>query len=279
MTGTEQRARSASTSPKPIGVFDSGIGGLTVFKEIRRVLPNESIIYVADTAHVPYGEKSPEQIKSYALSICRYFMKRGVKMIVMGCNFSSSVALEDAQALCDVPVLGLIEDAARRAVKKTKNKKIGILATSGTVKAGAYQDAFSRISPRVKFYAKGCPEFVPLVESGILNGNKTFAAAKKYFPPLLKNNVDTVVLGCTHYPLLLPVLKTVAGKNVAFIDPARAMAKKVKAVLKKGNLLNTNVIAALRDEFIATGSDASLKNHGSLFLGFSIARVKKISLP
>lgn len=270
--------RSASASQKPIGVFDSGIGGLTVLKEIRRMLPDESIIYVADTAHVPYGEKNPEQIKSYALSICRYFMKRGVKMIVMGCNFSSSVALKDAQEKCDIPVLGLIEDAARQAVKKTKNKKIGILATSGTVNAGAYQNAFSRISPRVKFYAKGCPEFVPLVESGILNGSKAQAAVEKYFSMLLKNKVDTVVLGCTHYPLLLPVLKSVAGKNVVFVDPAHAIAKKVKSVLKNGNLLNTNVNEAPRDEFIATGSDASLKNHGSLFLGFPIARIKKITL-
>lgn len=273
MTGTRKRAQKASPE-KPIGIFDSGIGGLTVLKEIKKILPRESFMYVADTAHVPYGGKKPEQIKSYALSICRYLERRGVKMIVMGCNFSSSVALRDAQEKCRVPVLGLIDGAARKALQTTKNKKIGILATAGTVKASAYQKAFKHLSPQVKFYARGCPDFVPLVESGILNGDRTHAAAQKYLHGILKNNVDTVVLGCTHYPLLLPVLKEIAGKKITFVDPASAISKKVKAVLTRENLLNDSTRVKPHDEFIATGSDASLKNYGSLFLGYPIPRVK-----
>lgn len=261
-----------------IGIFDSGIGGLTVFKEIRRVLPNESILYVADTAHVPYGEKSAEQIKCYALSICRELERRGVKMIVMGCNFSSSVALKDAQEKCDIPVLGLIEDAARQAIRKTKNKKIGILATSGTIKAQAYQRALSQLDPRVCFVAQGCPKFVPLIERGILNGNETHTLAKKYLAAMIKYKTDTIILGCTHYPLVKEVLQSITLSDVQFVDPAVCIAKKVKAVLKKKNLLNPDENAKPYDEFLSTGSDASLKNYGSLFLGAPIPRVKKIIL-
>lgn len=278
VTETRTRARNVTTRKKPIGVFDSGIGGLTVFKEIRRILPGESILYVADTAHVPYGEKSPEQIKSFALSLCRYLERRGVKMIVMGCNFSSSVALQDAKAACHVPVLGLIEYAARTAAQKTKNNRVGILATAGTVKTKAYQRAIVRASPRVRAVAKGCPEFVPLIERGVLNGNETRRAAKKYLAPVLKHRADTVILGCTHYPLVKKVLYDITGSDICFVDPAACIAKKVKAVLKGNALLHPDESAKPRDEFIATGSGASLKNYGSLFLGNPISRVKKITL-
>lgn len=278
VTGTRRIVRKKSACRESVGVFDSGIGGLTVLKEIRKVLPNESILYVADTAHVPYGEKSPEQIKSFALSLCRYLERSGVKMIVMGCNFSSSVALQDAQAACRVPVLGLIVPAARTAAQKTKNNRVGILATAGTVKTKAYQRAIVHASPRVRAVAKGCPEFVPLIERGVLNGNETHRAAKKYLVPMLRHRADTIILGCTHYPLVKKVLCDITGSDVQFVDPAVCIAKKVKAVLMKESLLNPDENAKPSDEFLATGSVTSLKNYGSLFLGTPISLVKKITL-
>ncbi|SHM15761.1 glutamate racemase [Caldanaerovirga acetigignens] len=218
-------------SQKPIGIFDSGIGGLTVAKEIMNLMPWENIVYLGDTARVPYGSKSKETITRFAKEGVSFLMKQDVKMIVIACNTVSATCLEKLQDMLPVPVVGVIEPGARAAVKATKNRKVGVIGTERTVKSGAYERAIRAINENIAIFSRACPLFVPLVEEGWLENEVAYHTAKIYLAPLQKEGIDTLVLGCTHYPLLKPTLKKVMGDKVTLVDSALETAREVAAIL------------------------------------------------
>jgi glutamate racemase len=216
---------------KPIGVFDSGLGGLTVVKELMRVMPNEHIVYFGDTARVPYGTKSKDSIIQFSRENTGILLKHDVKMVVVACNSSSSYALDVLKDEFSVPVVGVIEAGAKKAVAATRNKKIGIVATSATIASRSYEKAILTADRTVKVFTRACPMFVPLVEEGWLNKGVTVSIAEEYLKALKKEGVDTLILGCTHYPLLKLTLKKVMGKSVTLIDSAKEIAYDVKDIL------------------------------------------------
>lgn len=219
----------------PLGVFDSGLGGLTVVRELRRVLPNERIIYLGDTARVPYGTKGPATVVKYALGCSRWLVKRQVKAIVIACNTVSAVAPEQLRVELDLPVLGVIEPGARAAVAATRTGRVGVLATSATTASGAYARAVSTMSTRCEVFSQAAPLLVPLAEEGWTDGEVPRLAARRYLEPLARAKVDVVVLGCTHYPLLRPVIEAEArelmGPEVKIVDSASAVAQETHAFL------------------------------------------------
>lgn len=219
------------SSPAPIGIFDSGIGGLTVFRAIRRLLPNESLLYVGDTARVPYGNKTAETVTEYSLQIAQWLVGQGVKVIVVACNTASAVALPALQSQLKIPVIGMIVPGAEAALAATQNKHIGVIGTRRTVASAAYETALTAVVPDVHITSQACPLFVPLVEEGILDGPIVTAIAEEYLAPLRRAAVDTVVLGCTHYPLLKPVLQKILGPKVTLIDSGEVAAVHVAALL------------------------------------------------
>ncbi|MCF4007431.1 glutamate racemase [Corynebacterium uropygiale] len=220
----------------PIGVFDSGVGGLTVARTIMDQLPGESIIYIGDTKHSPYGPKSLAQVRHYATGIADELVSRGCKMIVIACNTASSAFLRDARERYDVPVVEVIVPAVKRAVATTRNGKIGVIGTVGSITAGAYQDLFGA-SPNVEVYAQACPRFVDFVERGITTGPEILAVAKEYLQPLIEAGVDTLVLGCTHYPLLSGVIQLAIGEDVTLVSSSEESAKDVVRRLSDLDLL------------------------------------------
>ena len=221
----------------PIGVFDSGVGGLTVVKEIMNQLPDETIIYFGDTARVPYGNKSQETIVKYSRQIAQFLLKERVKAIVIACNTASAFALETLQKECPVPVLGVVKPGARAAAEVSANGRIGVIGTEGTVRSGLYGTYIREIRPEVSVYGKACPLFVPLVEEGLCEDEVTVLMAKRYLQPLLAESVDTIVLGCTHYPLLRGVVAQVAGPEVTLVNPAFETAKDLRELLTEKGLL------------------------------------------
>ncbi len=251
-------------SQLPIGIFDSGLGGLTVVKEVASLLPHENIIYVGDTARVPYGTKSPDTIRRYAQQIAFFLLNKKVKAIVVACNTVSAVALKNLRHL-PIPVLGVIEPGARAAVMTTNSLRVGVIGTPATMASHAYKLAIKRLSPRANVLEKACPLFVPLVEEGWGKHATTKQIAREYLGSLLKARIDTLVLGCTHYPLLKATLQAVAGKKVKLIDSAQETAKDVRQLLQKNNLLRKT--GASTKEFYVTDNPASFNRLGHQFLG------------
>lgn len=223
----------------PIGVFDSGLGGLTVVRALSQRLPKENILYVGDTARVPYGTKSPDTIRRYALQISFFLIQKKVKAIVVACNTASAVALKALKSL-PIPVIGVIEPGARAAVLQTSHLRVGVIGTPATVGSHAYKTAIHKYSPRAKVWEAACPLFVPLVEEGWVDHAVTRQVAKSYLAPLLKKKMDTLVLGCTHYPLLKDTLRSITGPRVKLIDSAEETAKEVAELLDKNDILNTD---------------------------------------
>lgn len=221
----------------PIGVFDSGVGGLTVAKEIMNRLPNEKLIYFGDTARVPYGNKSRETVTTYSRQIVEFLMGKKVKAIVVACNTASAFALETIRHEIPVPIIGVVKPGAMTASRITRNGRIGVIGTEGTVSSGLYTEYLKEISPDVTVFSKACPLFVPLAEEGWLEDEITEQVAARYLAELLEKNVDTVVLGCTHYPLLLNTISKVAGPEVSLVNPAYETACELERVLKEENLL------------------------------------------
>lgn len=256
----------------PIGVFDSGLGGLTVASEILRNLPDESIIYFADTAHVPYGERPLEEIEEFALGITRFLIEHGAKAVVMACNMSSAASLESAvETFADVPILGVIEPGSRAAVR-TNSKAIGVLATTGTVKSGAYSRIIGRLAPDAEVWEQPCPAFVPLVESGLADSEEAEAAVRKCVEPLVSNGARTLILGCTHYPFLRPAIERTAP-NAVIIDPAEETVRELHKILEERDMLSRPG-ASGEHAFYASGDTNSIAKLGSKFLGREIARVE-----
>ncbi|MBN2460647.1 MAG: glutamate racemase [Candidatus Cloacimonetes bacterium] len=216
---------------RPIGIFDSGIGGLTVYQEIRQQFPHEDIIYFGDTARVPYGPKSSRTVIAYSVQNARFLLQNGAKIIVIACNTSSAVALDHLHEILQVPVMGVIEPGARAAADRTKNGLIGVIGTSGTIKSEAYPKAIARIDPALQVFSQACPLLVPLVEEGWNSHSVTRTIITEYLEPLLKENIDTLVLGCTHYPILKPQIGEVLGDDINMVDSAQSLADELRKIL------------------------------------------------
>lgn len=261
---------------KPIGIFDSGMGGLSVASCIIKALPNESIAYFADFLHVPYGEKPYEQIKAYAATISKYLVSKNVKIIVTACNLSSAVAIDDIKSLFPtIPIIGMIKPGAKAACDAASDKPIGILATTGTIKSNAYEDAIKQINKNIKVFGVACPEFVPLVEKGMTHTTEAYKAAEKYVRPLLEKDCKTIVLGCTHYPFLIDAIKEVTA-DATIIDPAHEVTKTVMDTLSKTDAL-ANTKNALHS-FYASAKNDNFQACGSSFLGETIESVELVSM-
>ena len=254
----------------PIGVFDSGLGGLSVVKQIIDSMPNEDIIYFADNAHVPYGERPLEQIRDFAAEITSFLIEKGAKAVVMACNMSSAVALESARMhFPDVPIIGVIEPGVLAALKSSSGDKIGVLATSGTVKSMAYYNMVKKLSSNYEVFQQACPKFVPIVESGNADSEDAEACACMYVEPLLKNDCKTIILGCTHYPYLKKaIISACNGEDIKIIDPAEETAKMLYDVLKSGNMQSSKNNA--NHIFYTSGETKSFSELGSIFLGKEI---------
>ncbi|MGA2403346.1 MAG: glutamate racemase [Syntrophobacteraceae bacterium] len=222
----------------PIGVFDSGVGGLTVVRALLERLPFENIIYFGDTARVPYGVKSVETICRFAGEITDFLLKSGVKILIVACNTMAAVAMEVISGLSSVPVLNVIEAGASAAISATRKKHIGVIGTPATINSDAYPRAIHQLDPAVRIYSQACPLFVPLVEEGWLNHPVTRLTAMEYLKPVTCNEIDTLVLGCTHYPLLKPLLQEVVGREIRLVDSAEAMAEQTARTLAQMDLQN-----------------------------------------
>jgi len=229
----------SSASELPIGVFDSGVGGLTVVRALIERLPSEHIRYFGDTARVPYGVKSAETIIHYAAQITDYLIERQVKLLIVACNTMAAVAINEIRQRSNVPVLDVIEAGAEAASLQTRNGRVGVIGTLATMDSGAYERAIRRHHPEVSIYSQSCPLFVPLVEEGWLDHPVTRLTAREYLSPLLTAGIDTLVLGCTHYPLLQPVLQEVAGPDIRLVDSAHTTAERAAQQLADAGLLNT----------------------------------------
>ncbi|MDQ6625286.1 MAG: glutamate racemase [Verrucomicrobiota bacterium] len=221
---------------RPIGVFDSGIGGLTVVSALRRLLPNESIYYVGDTARVPYGGKSATTVQRYSLEIASLLLSERAKTIIVACNTASALALDLLEERLPVAVTGVIKPGAAAAHAATRNEHIGVIGTRATIKSGAYERALLELNPNVRVTARACPLLVPLIEEGRLESEITDQVLLEYLQPLLDHGVDTLVLGCTHYPLLRPAIARLLGDSVTLVDSAENCAEAIRALLSRGNL-------------------------------------------
>lgn len=238
---------------RPIGVFDSGVGGLTVAYELMRQLPKEQLIYVGDTLRCPYGSRPKEEVKQFTFELVQFLLKNNVKMIVIACNTATAFALEDLKKMLDIPVIGVIQPGARAAIKHTKNEQIGIIGTEGTVKSNAYPDALLKINQNLEVVSLACPTFVPMVEKGITEGDQAKQVVEETLKPLRTDtNIDTLVLGCTHYPLLQNVIQEVMGEDVKIISSGEETARETSAILEVKNLLYTGTRTP-KHSFYTTG--------------------------
>lgn len=220
-----------------IGIFDSGIGGLTVVREVIKLLPWESIVYLGDTARVPYGAKSSLTVTKFSIQAINFLQTRGVKLIVIACNTVSALSLSSLKQKFSFPIIGVLKPGAAKAVRATKNGIIGVTGTEATIRSRAYPKIIKSINSKIKVRGRSCPLLVPLIEEGWLRGKVTHSVVSFYLRPLLKERIDTLILGCTHYPLLKPVIKRIVGDKIVLIDSAREVAKQVRKTLKKKNML------------------------------------------
>jgi len=263
-------------SERAIGIFDSGVGGLTVYREIARHLPGEEYIYLGDTGRVPYGTKSPSTVLRYAQEAAAFLVKHRVKLIVVACNTASAVALETLEERFNLPVIGVIEPGARKAVSVTRNGRVGVIGTEGTIKSEAYARAIHRLNPAIDITSAACPLFVPLAEEGWANHPVARLAAAEYLAPLMTHGIDTLVLGCTHYPLLKPTLRTLLGDEVALVDSAEETAHTVRALLERERLFRRTPPQPPR--FFVTDVPFRFERVGGEFLGAPLRNVTQIEL-
>jgi glutamate racemase len=261
----------SGAAARPIGVFDSGLGGLTVFKALARRMPEESLIYFGDTAHVPYGNKSKEAVTRYSTTIAKFLAKQGVKALVVACNTSSALALPAIQKSVKVPVVGVIEGGVRAAAEAAASRRVGVIGTEATVNSGAYQDALTKALPGAKIAAQPCPLFVPLVEEGWWKHKVTAEVAREYLKPLLSKKVDTIILGCTHYPLLKDTLKKIAGPRVTLVDSAEQTAIAADRRLTELGLRRAS--GRGRHSYFVSDAPARFLKLSGRFLGAPVSRV------
>jgi len=264
-------------SNQAIGVFDSGIGGLTVVRALMERLPFENIIYFGDTARVPYGIKSVETINHYALQITEFLLKKEVKMLVVACNTMAAVAYQAIKDLSPVPVLEVIEASAKNAAKETKIKSVGVIGTPATINSNAYARAIHLLDKEIKIFSQACPLFVPLVEEGWFDHSATRLIAREYLKPVLAEQIDTLVLGCTHYPLIKSLLAEIVGPEIKLIDSAEAMAETTADLLARFNLGNENRQPP-RYLFCVSDVPYRFQTIGERFLGRTLGQVELIRL-
>lgn len=225
---------------RPIGIFDSGVGGLTVVKQVMKVMPHEHIVYFGDTARVPYGTKSKDAVTKYSLQNVRFLRSKDVKAIIVACNTASSNSLEAMRAATDIPIFGVVVPGVEAAVRATQNQKVGVIGTIATIRSGAYESMIRQKNPDIAVYTKACPLFVPLAEEGWTDNDISRLTAQQYLQELLTKDIDTLVLGCTHYPLLKRCIGITVGERVKLVDPAKATARQVRDFLAQHNCLNEN---------------------------------------
>lgn len=260
----DSRPADAIARPRArIGLFDSGVGGLTVLRELYRQLPNESVIYFGDTARLPYGMRSPAEILQFVREILFWMTQQGVKMVIMACNTSSALALEAVRAEFDIPILGVILPGARAAVQQ--GQRIGVISTAATASSNAYRHAIQEIDPNAQVWQVGCPEFVPLIENNRIHDPYTRQVAQEYLAPLLEQQIDTLIYGCTHYPHLAPVLKSILPRSVRLIDPAIHVVRAAGQELELLGLRNTRV--ALPTQFYVSGCPETFSQLSVQWLG------------
>ena len=264
----------------PIGVFDSGVGGLTVAREIMRQIPNEKIIYFGDTARVPYGNKSRETVTRYSRQIVRFLQTFGVKTIVVACNTASAYALEELEKESEIPIIGVVKPGAKAAAEATKNGRIGVIATAATIGSHIYNQYIRELGQEMTIYEKACPLFVPLVEEGLWEDPVTDEIAKRYLTELIDIDIDTLILGCTHYPLIRSTLARVMGDKVTLVNPAYETARELKEMLEQKGLLN-NVPAALGENkyrfYVSDGAE-KFKTFANSILKYGILSAKTINI-
>jgi len=261
----------------PIGIFDSGIGGLTVARAVYDSLPYESTVYFGDTARVPYGPKSPDTVRRYSLEILGWLLGQQVKAVVVACNTSTAHALDTLQAHSPVPVIGVIEPGARAAGNASTSGPIGVIGTAGTIASNAYGRAIERRRPDARVEQRACPLFVPLVEEGWFEHPAAALIAREYLEPLREARVDTLVLGCTHYPLLKPLLQRVMGENVQLIDSGEETAAVVEHVLQRGGLAAPEGAPATH-RFVVSDDEARFRQVGARFIGERLGRAEVVPL-
>ena len=265
------------TNALPIGLFDSGVGGLTVLREVVKQLPHESTVYFGDTARVPYGSKSRDVISRFSLEIAQFLLQEKVKMIVVACNTASAFALSALRARFDVPIIGVIEPGAAAALSATKTGRVGVIGTEGTIESQAYTEAIHHLKPGLEVFGQACPLIVPLVEEGWLEKPVALDIVKEYLAPLLDHRIDTLVLGCTHYPLLKNLLARVAGSSVRLIDSAEETARIVGRRLKELHLESPAEAPIVRRFFVSDAPE-KFEKVGQRFLGEAIPGVRRVDI-
>ncbi len=271
ITGSEE-------SKKPIGVFDSGIGGLTVVKELNRLLPNEKIVYFGDTARVPYGNKSKETIIHYSLQIAYFLLKKKIKMLVVACNSASSVSIPTLRKHFHIPIIGVIEPGAKSAAKLSENLNIGVIGTLGTVSSNSYKRAIRKFQPHAKVYQQPCSLFVALAEDGWHKNKIAQSVSDEYLKTFRGRGIDTLILGCTHYPILKQVIQNSVGKSVRLIDSGKETASEVKRQLEKRRLLNRTKSESNYSIFYVSDFPHKFREVSQRFLSKDLKKVHKVKL-
>jgi glutamate racemase len=260
----------------PIGIFDSGIGGLTVLSAIRRKLPCESLIYLGDTARLPYGTKSAETVLRYSTECADFLVARGIKALVVACNTASAFALHDLKRRCDIPVIGVVEPGAKAAIAASKNHTIGVIGTSGTISSNAYGKALKALDGGVCVVSRACPLFVPLVEEGWVENDVAVAAARNYLCGLTDEGIDVLILGCTHYPLIAGVIKREIGRGVALVDSAETTAEALSQLLQEKGLSSSHGSGSYR--LYVTDVPLRFEKLAERFLGEEPPAVTRVDL-
>lgn len=269
-----------SAKTEAIGVFDSGVGGLTVAREIMRQIPNEKLVYFGDTARVPYGNKSKDTVTRYSQQIVRFLKTQDIKAIVVACNTASAYALDTIEAELDIPVIGVVKPGAKAATQATKNGKVGVIATPGTISSQIYTDYIRGINPDINVIGKACPLFVPLVEEGLLQDPVTDEIAMRYLSELIDLDIDTLILGCTHYPLIRSTIGKIMGEHVTLVNPAYETARELKELLEQNNLLNPTTPELGSNQyrfFVSDGAD-KFKVFANSILKYGILSAKTINI-
>ena len=259
---------------RPIGVFDSGLGGLTVLKEIMKITPNENIVYFGDTARVPYGPRSKETIIKYTFQAIDFLISKNVK----ACNTATARALKEANEKYDLPIIGVIEAGAKTAAYTTKNKIVGVIGTDGTIRSKAYNIEIAKIDPEIKIVDKACPLFVPIVEEGWANTDIASLTARRYLEELMDKGIDSLVLGCTHYPLLKRTIGEIVGENVKLVNPARETAKDLKRILENDNILREETEEDPKYEYYVSDIPEKFASIAEEFLKKEIDDIKSVKI-
>lgn len=277
----DEKSPSRSLFDSPIGMYDSGVGGLSVLKEVMKQMPQEEVVYFADTARVPFGGKTPQEIIKINYEIVNFLATFGVKLIIIACGTSSAIAYPIIKEHYRIPLISLIDGAVESAVKATKNNRIGVIATQATIDSTAYERGIKALKKDIKIINAACPLFVPLIEGGFNQSQEARWTAVQYLKPLIKADIDTLILGCTHYPFLIKLIREIMGIKVELINPAENAVTQAKNILRERGLLSAKIkgLAKSKYQFFVSAGAASFQDIGSRLLEHQISTVKQIVLP